>query len=189
MISKGLDFERVRVVGILNADSLLNYPDFRSHERAFQLMAQVSGRAGRKNNQGIVVLQTADPLHPIVRQVQQNSFREMYDVQIEERRLFKYPPFYRLIYVLVKGRNSDVVDSAADHLAQGLRTVFGDRVFGPDKPVITRIQNFYIKKIMLKIEQEASSEKAKKLLREVMNHTLSNSAFKSIFMQIDVDPG
>ena len=188
MISKGLDFERVRVVGILNADSLLNYPDFRSFERAFQLMAQVSGRAGRKNNRGIVVLQTGEPSHPLIHQVKQNSFRAMYDVQLEERQLFKYPPFYRLIYVHVKGRDFDVVSRSAEYLAQGLRNVFGDRIYGPDKPVITRIQNLHIKKIMLKIEQEASFEKAKQLLNEVTTHTLANPAFKSVFIQIDVDP-
>ncbi len=141
MISKGLDFERVRVVGILNADSLLNYPDFRSYERAFQLMAQVSGRAGRKNNRGIVVLQTSDPAHPLIYQVKQNNFREMYDVQLEERQLFKYPPFHRLIYIHVKGRDFTIVEKAAEYLSHGLRAIFGDRVYGPDKPVVTRIQN------------------------------------------------
>ena len=188
MISKGLDFERVRVVGILNADTLLNYPDFRSYERAFQLMAQVSGRAGRKNNRGIVVLQTGEPSHQLIHQVKQNNFREMYDVQLEERQLFKYPPFFRLIYIHVKGRDFDIVGKAAEYLAQGLRNVFGSRIYGPDKPVITRIQNLHIKKIVLKIEQEASCEKAKQLLSEVSNHTLANPAFKSIFIQVDVDP-
>ncbi len=188
MISKGLDFERVRVVGILNADSLLNYPDFRSYERAFQLMAQVSGRAGRKNNRGIVVLQTGDPSHLLIHQVKQNSFREMYDRQLEERQLFKYPPFHRLIYIHVKGRDFNVVDKAAGYLAQGLRSVFGDRVYGPDKPIITRIQNLHIKKIMLKIEQEASFEKAKQLLNDITAHTLANAAFKPVFIQVDVDP-
>jgi len=188
MISKGLDFERVRVVGILNADSLLNYPDFRSYERAFQLMAQVSGRAGRKNNRGIVVLQTGEPSHILIHQVKQNNFCEMYSVQLEERQLFKYPPFFRLIYIHVKGRDFDIVGKAAEYLAQGLRNVFGNRVYGPDKPVITRIQNLHIKKIVLKIEQEASFEKAKQLLNEVSNHTLANAAFKSVFIQVDVDP-
>ncbi len=188
MISKGLDFERVRVVGILNADSLLNYPDFRSYERAFQLMAQVSGRAGRKNNRGIVVLQTSDPAHPLIYQVKQNNFREMYDVQLEERQLFKYPPFHRLIYIHVKGRDFTIVEKAAEYLSHGLRAIFGDRVYGPDKPVVTRIQNLHIKKIMLKVEQEASSEKAKQLLNEVVAHTLANAAFKPVFVQVDVDP-
>ncbi|MDR1729208.1 MAG: primosomal protein N' [Prevotellaceae bacterium] len=188
MISKGLDFERVRVVGILNADSLLNYPDFRSYERAFQLMAQVSGRAGRKNNRGIVVLQTSDPLHQLILQVKQNNFREMYDIQLQERQLFSYPPFHRLIYIHVKGRDFNMVDKAAVYLAQGLRSVFGDRVYGPDKPIITRIQNLHIKKIMLKIEQEASFEKAKQLLNDVTAHTLANAAFKPVFIQVDVDP-
>lgn len=188
MISKGLDFERVRIVGILNADSLLNYPDFRSYERAFQLMAQVSGRAGRKNNRGIVVLQTSDPQHPLINQVKQNDFEAMYNKQLEERRLFKYPPFYRLIYINVKGRDFNTVSNAADYLAQGLKNVFGERVYGPDNPVITRIQNLHIKKLMLKIEQRASSEKAKELLQEVVTHTMANTAFKSVFVQVDVDP-
>jgi primosomal protein N' (replication factor Y) len=188
MISKGLDFDRVRVVGVLNADSLLNYPDFRSFERAFQLMAQVAGRAGRRNNRGRVILQTSTPSHPVITQVVNNNYEEMYNVQLDERKLFKYPPFCRLIYIYVKGKDFYMTEKAADLLADNLKTVFGVRVYGPDKPVITRIQNLHIKKIMLKIEVEAPSDKAKKLLREIVNHTLAQGLFKSIFIQVDVDP-
>jgi primosomal protein N' (replication factor Y) len=188
MVSKGLDFERVRVVGVLNADSLLNYPDFRSFERAFQLMAQVAGRAGRRNNRGRVVLQTADITHPVIKQVVQHDYEGMYQAQLEERKLFKYPPFYRLIYVYIKGRDFYMVEKGAEKLAENLRLVFADRVYGPDKPVITRIQNLHIKKIMLKIELEASPEKAKELLRKMINHTLAGGLFKSVFIQVDVDP-
>ncbi|MCB9017626.1 MAG: primosomal protein N' [Paludibacteraceae bacterium] len=188
IISKGLDFERVRVVGILNADSLLNYPDFRSYERAYQLMTQVSGRAGRKNNQGIVVLQTSDPTHPVISQVQRNSYQEMYEGQLEERRLFRYPPFYRLINVYVKGRDFNVVANAAKYYAQCLRSVFADRVYGPDKPVITRIQNLYMLKVMLKIEQEISTEQVRDIMKKVSDHLLSKQEYKSVFLQLDVDP-
>ncbi|MCK9155726.1 MAG: primosomal protein N' [Paludibacteraceae bacterium] len=188
IISKGLDFERVRVVGILNADSLLNYPDFRSYERAYQLMAQVSGRAGRKNNQGIVVLQTSDSSHPVISQVQRNAYKEMYEEQLEERRLFKYPPFFRLINIYIKGRDYNSVNSAANYYAQCLRSVFADRVYGPDKPVITRIQNLYILKVVLKIEQEISTEQVREILKKVSDHLLSKPEYKSVFLQLDVDP-
>jgi primosomal protein N' (replication factor Y) len=188
IISKGLDFERVRVVGILNADSLLNYPDFRSYERAYQLMAQVSGRAGRKNNQGIVVLQTSDSSHPVISQVKRNAYKEMYEEQLEERRLFKYPPFFRLINIYIKGRDYNSVNSAANYYAQCLRSVFADRVYGPDKPVITRIQNLYILKVVLKIEQEISTEQVREILKKVSDHLLSKPEYKSVFLQLDVDP-
>lgn len=130
MVSKGLDFDRVSVVGILNADSMMNYPDFRSYERAFQLMAQVAGRAGRKNKQGLVVLQTKSPDLPLIAQVVSNDYGGLFQSQIEERNLFKYPPFYRLIYVYLKHRKEEVLDQAADLMAGYLRNGLGSRVLG-----------------------------------------------------------
>lgn len=130
MISKGLDFDRVSVVGILNADSMMNYPDFRSYERAFQLMAQVAGRAGRKNKQGLVVLQTKSPENPLIHQIMANDYTRLYQEQMEERNLFKYPPFYRLIYVYLKHRKEDILSQAADLMAAHLRQGMGERILG-----------------------------------------------------------
>jgi len=188
MVSKGLDFERVSLVGILNADNMLNFPDFRAHERAYQLMAQVSGRAGRKNKRGTVVLQTSSPEHAIIGQVIRNDFKAMYATQCEERQLFKYPPFYRIIQVVLRHRDPKVVSQAAQRLANDLRAVFGARVLGPNIPVVARVQNLYIKHILLKIENEASSERAKDILRQITDQVLADSKFKSLWVNLDVDP-
>ena len=145
MVSKGLDFQCVSVVGILNADTMLNYPDFRSYERAFQLMAQVAGRAGRKNKQGLVILQTKLPDLPVIHQVIRNDYEQLYYDQLAERQLFRYPPYCRLIYVYLKHRKESILDLAADKMAQLLRSGLGERVLGPDKPPIARIQTLYIK--------------------------------------------
>jgi len=188
MVSKGLDFERVSLVGILNADNMLNFPDFRAHERAYQLMAQVSGRAGRKNKQGTVVLQTSSPEHPIIGQVIRNDYKAMYTTQCEERQLFKYPPFYRIIQIVLRHRDPNVVSQAAQKLANDLRAVFGARVLGPNIPVVARVQNLYIKHILLKIENEASSERAKEILRQITDQVQADSRFKSLWVNLDVDP-
>jgi len=188
MISKGLDFERVSIVGILDADSMLNYPDFRAHERAFQLMAQVSGRAGRKNKQGKVILQTTDPSHPIINQVIANDFRAMYDVQLGERELFKYPPFYRIINLTIKHSDANKTAKAAGNLAQGLRHVFGERVLGPHAPVISRIQNMHIRQIVMKVEKTASISKAKEMVQAAIHSLIAQPEYRSVIVQIDVDP-
>ena len=145
MVSKGLDFDHVSVVGILNADTMLNYPDFRSYERAFQLMAQVAGRAGRKNKQGRVILQTKSIDHPIIAQVMANDYEQMVAGQLAERQMFHYPPYYRLVYVYLKNRNEILLEQMADVMAGKLRTVFGARVLGPDKPPVGRIQTLFIR--------------------------------------------
>jgi len=188
MVSKGLDFERVSLVGILNADNMLNFPDFRAHERAYQLMAQVSGRSGRKNKRGTVILQTSSPEHAIIGQVIRNDYKAMYATQCEERKLFKYPPFYRIIQIVLRHRDPNIVNQAANRLAADLRAVFGDRILGPNKPVVSRVQNLYIKHILLKIENEASPEKAKEILRQITNQVLADSRFKSLWVNLDVDP-
>jgi len=188
MVSKGLDFERVSLVGILNADNMLNFPDFRAHERAFQLMAQVSGRAGRKNKRGTVILQTSVTKHPVISQVIQNDFKSMFQMQTEERKLFKYPPYYRLIQIVLRHKNPNTLNLAAAKMAVDLRSVFGSRVLGPNIPAVSRIQNMYIKTILLKIETEASAEKAKEILRQVADQVLADSRFKSLWVNLDVDP-
>lgn len=188
MVSKGLDFDRVSVVGILNADSMLNYPDFRSYERAFQLMAQVAGRAGRKNKQGLVVLQTKSPDLPLIHQVVANDYNGLYQTQIDERRLFKYPPFYRLIYVYLKHRKEGVLEQAADLMAGYLRNGLGNRVLGPDRPPVSRIQTLFIRKIVVKIEQQASMSKVREYLQQVQRAIIEDERFRSLLVYYDVDP-
>ena len=188
MVSKGLDFLNVSVVGILNADSMLNYPDFRSYERAFQLMAQVAGRAGRKNKQGLVVLQTKSPELPVIHQVMRNDYEQLYYDQLAERQMFRYPPYYRLIYVYLKHRKESVLDMAADAMATMLRSGLGDRVLGPDKPSVARIQTLYIKKMIVKVEQTASMTKVRDYLMAVQRSIVEDERFRSLIVYYDVDP-
>lgn len=188
MVSKGLDFDNVSIVGILNADNLLNYPDFRAHEKAFQLMTQVSGRAGRKNKQGFVLLQTSHPSHPVINCVKNYDYESFYNTQIEERRIFGYPPFFRLISISIKGRDETMVDNAAKHFAQCLRQTFAERILGPGKPPVSRIQSLYIRKILLKIENQSSIQKVRDSIRYYQSVVLSNPSFKSVLIQYDVDP-
>ena len=188
MVSKGLDFERVSMVGILNADSMLNYPDFRSYERAFQLMAQVAGRAGRKNKQGLVILQTKSPDLPVIHQVMRNDYENLYFDQLAERQLFRYPPYYRLIYVYLKHRKESVLDLAAETMAQYLRSALGDRVLGPDKPPVARVQTLYIKKMIVKVEQTASMGKVRDYLLSVQRAIVEDERFRSLIVYYDVEP-
>lgn len=188
MVSKGLDFDHVSVVGILNADTMMNYPDFRAYERAFQLMAQVAGRAGRKNKRGRVVLQTKSIDHPIIPQVMHNDFEGMVAGQLAERQLFRYPPYYRLVYVYLKHRNEQLLDVMAQTMAAKLRAVFGARVLGPDKPPVARIQTLFIRKIVLKIETNAPMARARQLLVQVQQEMVAEDRFKSFIVYYDVDP-
>ena len=188
MVTKGLDFEYVSLVGILNADNMLNFPDFRAHERAFQLMAQVSGRAGRKYKRGLVVLQTTQTQHPVIEQVIKNDFIGMYETQKAERKQFKYPPYYRIIQMNLRHKDARVLKQAAFEMGHQMQTVFGSRVLGPIDPIISRIQNYYIKQIILKIENEASSAKAKEILHTITDNFLADSRFKSLRISLDVDP-
>ena len=188
MVTKGLDFERVSLVGILNADNMLNFPDFRSHERAFQLMAQVSGRAGRKNKRGTVVLQTSAPEHPVIGQVLRNDYAAMFSTQCTERGQFGYPPYTRLIEITLRHRDVKTTERAAQELAAEFRKVFGKRVFGPNIPPVSRIQNLYIKNILLKIETASSTEKAKEILKQITGQLLTREPYKSLKISVDVDP-
>ena len=188
MVSKGLDFDHVSIVGILNADTMLNYPDFRSYERAFQLMAQVAGRAGRKNKRGRVVLQTKSIEHPIIHQVIANDYEDMVGGQLAERQMFHYPPYYRLVYVYLKNHNEALLEQMAAVMADKLRAVFGNRVLGPDKPPVARIQTLFIKKIVVKIEQNAPMGRARELLLRIQREMLEDERYKSLIVYYDVDP-
>lgn len=188
MVSKGLDFDNVSLVGILNAGNLLNYPDFRAYERSFQLMTQVSGRAGRKEKQGKVIIQTSDPEHPIIQYVKNGEFRRMYDEQMKERKSFKYPPHYHLIKILLKHKKSEILSKASAEFVFQLKKVFGNRVLGPESPPVGRIQQFYIKQVLVKVEKEKSYSKAKYLIREEINSLLSDKKYKSVLTVVDVDP-
>ena len=188
MVTKGLDFDRVSVVGILGADSLLNYPDFRAHERAFQMMEQVAGRAGRKHRQGTVLVQTAQPQHPVIAQVVRHDYAAMYASQIAEREQFGYPPFTRLIYIYFKHRDEAVAQAAARAYVQQLRPVFAHRLSDPHTPPVARIQNTCIRRLMLKVEHTASISKVRALLRAAQETLLSDPRFRSLALHYDVDP-
>ena len=188
MVSKGLDFDHVSVVGILNADNMLNYPDFRAHERAFQLMAQVAGRAGRKNKRGLVILQTKSPDLPVIHQVVANDYAGMYRDQTAERQQFNYPPYCRFIYVYLKHRKEEVVNQAADILASWLRPAFADKVLGPDKPPVGRIQMLFIKKIVIKVDLNMSSTKIREYLQAVQQRLIEDERFRTLIVYYDVDP-
>ncbi len=188
MVSKGLDFDNVQVVGILNADNMLNYPDFRSYERSYQLMAQVSGRAGRKNGRGIVIIQTSDPKNPVITSVVNNNFKQMFTDQISERESFKYPPFYRLISLVIKHKNITVLNPASEDLARNLRILYDKRVIGPEFPVISRIQNWHLKHILIKFEKDSTLSAKKNALRKIIEDFLKNKKYSGIQININVDP-
>ncbi len=189
MVAKGLDFAEVTVIGIINADSLLKFPDYRANERSYQMLAQVSGRAGRRGKQGKVVIQTYDPKHRVIKQVIENDYRDLYFTEMEERKSFKYPPFYRIINLDVKHKNSEIVNNQAIYLANELRKQFGDRVIGPEAPLISRIRNYYIKSIMLKFEKDGISiNKVKAAVRDVITQFQTTKLSKGSIVQPDVDP-
>lgn len=188
MVTKGLDFERVRVVGILNADTMLNMPDFRSYEHAFQMMSQVAGRAGRRGEQGRVILQTKTPDLPVVSQVVRTDYAALYQDQMEERQLFRYPPLSRLIYVYMKHRQEDVVNSLAYEMSSLMRKVFGERVLGPDTPPVGRVQSLFIRKIVLKVELAANMNEVRSRLRDIQKYFEGRDAYRSAQIYYDVDP-
>ena len=188
MVTKGLDFENVSTVSILNADNMLGFPDFRSAERSYQLMAQVSGRSGRKNKRGRVIIQTYNPRHPVILDVVNHDYKAMYEQQLIDRRKFKYPPFYRLVVVKIRHRDQNILNKASDELAKRLRLQFGNRVLGPEYPMVSRIMNYYLKQIMIKIERSASqTEMKKKLMQEIMEFS-KRKEFSPLRLVMDVDP-
>lgn len=188
MVSKGLDFDKVSVVGILNADSMLNYPDFRAYEHAFMMMAQVAGRAGRKGKQGLVILQTKSPQLPVITQVVRNDCEGLFADQLEERQAFCYPPFCHLIYVFLKHRDDAVVASASMRLGDILRGWFGSRVLGPDKPSVSKVKTLNIRKIMLKLENGIDLAKVRLYLRKAQAMMGQDAKYRSVQIYFDVDP-
>ncbi|NDW08487.1 primosomal protein N' [Dysgonomonas sp. 520] len=188
MVSKGLDFENVTVVGILSADAMLNYPDFRAHERAYQMMTQVSGRAGRKDKQGVVILQTTQPNSPIVQFVKEGNYLAMYNLQIEERKLFGYPPFYRIISITMRCKDDALLQRRSERLAFMLRQSFGDKILGPTRPSVSRVQTLYIRKIMIKIDSKLSPQKVRESIEAYKSMLLAEPDSKSLLIHFDVDP-
>ena len=188
MVTKGLDFERVSLVGILNADNLINFPDFRASERAFNMLEQVAGRAGRRNKRGLVIVQTSQPAHPILSYLQAHNYEGFYEHELEERRRYGYPPFTRVINIYLKHRDEDLLIKAAACYAETLRHLFGNRILGPDEPHIARIQSLYIRKIMLKVEIQASMSKVKAILRSVYEAQMADKSLRSLVVYYDVDP-
>lgn len=188
MVSKGLDFDRVSVVGILNADAMLNYPDFRAYEHAFMMMAQVSGRAGRKGQRGKVFLQTKNKDLSIIRQVVENDYQGFYEALLEERRLFSYPPFHRLVYVFLRHRHDDVVETAGIEMGSRLRQGLGDRILGPDKPSIARVKNLHIRKIVIKLENGIDPKAVRLYLRTVQQQLLQDKRYAALQVYYDVNP-
>ena len=188
MVTKGLDFDRVSVVGILNADSMLNYPDFRAYEHAFTMMSQVSGRAGRKGKQGLVLLQTKNKDLDVVRQVVTNDFQSFFRDLEQERRDFRYPPFSHLIYVYMRNKDNRLLESAAMEMGARLRQWFGGRVLGPDKPAVAKVKTMNIRKIVLKLELGIDLASVRKYLRQAEQQMMQNKQYASLQIYFDVDP-
>ena len=188
MVSKGLDFDKVSVVGILNADTMLNYPDFRAYEHAFMMMAQVSGRAGRKGKQGLVLLQTKSPQLPVISQVVHNDYAGFFHDLLEERRQFHYPPFYHLIYIYLKHRQDATVNGAAIEMGNRLRQWFGERVLGPDKPSIAKVKQMNIRKIVLKLENGIDLKRVREYLLMAQRQMFQDTRYNSLQVYYDVDP-
>ena len=188
MITKGLDFDNVGLVGILDADMLLNRPDYRAFERAFQLMVQVAGRAGRKNKKGKVIIQTSNPDQWVLGRVMEHDFKGFYETEIQERKLFFYPPYYKMIHLTLRNTDERKLNAAAQNLTDKLRLVFKERVVGPEFPLIKRIQNFFIKEIKIKIEKDASDRKVKEKIQEMIDLFYAEADNKSSRLSIDVDP-
>ncbi|MGD9977778.1 MAG: primosomal protein N' [Bacteroidales bacterium] len=188
MITKGLDFDRVSLVGILNADNMLSYPDFRAFERSYQLMSQVSGRAGRKGHRGLVIIQTSQPHHPVIHQIIENNYAEHYTTQINERKNFRYPPFYRLISLSLKHKNRELVVQASELLANGLKHILGENVLGPEPPLIGRVQGLYIMNILVKISREQPLARIKELISYHINGIKQRQELYALTISVDVDP-
>ena len=189
MVTKGLDFGDVSLVGVLNADAIINFPDFRSTERAFNMLAQVSGRAGRREGrEGKVVVQTAQPSHPVIGFLKAHDYQGYYEYEIAERERFLYPPFTRVIYIYLKHRDARVIDELAVRYGSMLRGLLGNRVFGPEEPHVGRVQSMYIRKIMIKLETAASPKRVKDILRQAQIDFYGKPDTKGLIVYYDVDP-
>jgi primosomal protein N' (replication factor Y) len=188
MVTKGLDFEKVSVVGIINADSMLNYPDFRAYEHAFMMMAQVSGRAGRKGKRGLVILQTKQKEVPVIGQVVRNDYTSLYKELIAERQAFHYPPYYHLVYVYLRHRSDEVVNTASIEMGSRLRQWFSGRVLGPDKPSVAKVKSQNIRKLVLKLENGIDMKKVREYLLLAQSQMLTDKRYNSLQIYYDVDP-
>lgn len=188
MVSKGLDFEKVKIVGVLNADTLLNFPDFRSTERAFNMLEQVAGRAGRRQELGKVLIQTTKTDERVLEHVCKHDYMSYYKEELANRQRYGYPPFTKIVNVFVRNKDAATCDAAAVMLAMALRRVFGSRVLGPEKPFVSRVNTWYLQQIMLKVESQASMKKVKALLRQVYESLAQAPQIKSSQIHYDVDP-
>ncbi|KIO75482.1 primosomal protein N' [Pedobacter lusitanus] len=188
MVAKGLDFDNVTLIGVINADTLLNYPDFRAFERSYQLLSQVAGRAGRRDKQGKVCIQAYDADHRIIKQVVDNNYLEMYNDEIAERKQFHYPPFTRLIFINMKHKDSNILNAASARFAAMLRVQLGTRVLGPEQPLVSRIRNYYIKQLIIKSDKTTAIQKVKAVLKQTITDFNAENTFKGVIIQIDVDP-
>lgn len=188
MVAKGLDFDNVTLIGVINADTLFNYPDFRAFERSYQLLAQVAGRAGRRDKQGKVVIQAYDDSHRIIKQVIENKYLEMYHDELAERRQFHYPPFTRLIFINIRHKDQDLLNVAAQRFATALRVQLGSRVLGPEQPMVARIRNYYIKQVILKSDKDTAIQKVKSILKETIIQFQTEKDYRAVNIQVDVDP-
>jgi len=188
MVTKGLDFDRVSLVGVLNADSLIKFPDFRSAERSYQLLAQVAGRSGRKFKQGQVLIQTYQVKHPLLNFLQKHDYTGFYNYELEERNKYSYPPFFRLIELRLKLKDEKMLDNLARDFAKELRLVFGKRVLGPVVPPVSRVRNYYLQNVLIKVEKGLSNQKVKQMITKVTDSFLSHPSNRSLFIQVDVDP-
>jgi primosomal protein N' (replication factor Y) len=187
MVTKGLDFDNVSVVGIINADNLMSFPDFRAGERGFQQMMQVAGRAGRTKH-GKVLVQTRQPDNIVIKNLVENNYIAMYEQQIAEREKFHYPPFYRLIRIAVKHKDYQITEQLTSHIATSLKHSFGERVLGPNFPLVAKIQNYYIKEFLIKFDKKESISNAKKIISEIIADALTSKAFKPARILVDIDP-
>jgi len=188
MVAKGLDFDNVTLIGVINADTLLNYPDFRAFERSYQLLAQVAGRAGRRDKQGKVIIQAYDDNHRIINQVIDNKYLEMYNEELAERKQFNYPPFTRLIFINIKHKDADLLNVASQKFANILKGQLGGRVLGPEQPLVSRVRNYYIKQVIIKSDKNTSIQKVKSILKDTIIQFQSEKDYRAVNIQVDVDP-
>jgi len=188
MLSKGLDFSRLSLVGVLDADSMLHFPDFRAFEHSYQLISQVGGRAGRREKQGKVIIQTMDPGHPVIQYILHSDYEGLYREQMEERQLFAYPPFRRMIRIRFRHKIPPILDAASDLAARELRAIFSSRVLGPQYPPVRKVQGYFVKFLILKIEREVSHERVRTLLHQVLDQLADREVFRQVRITLDVDP-
>ena len=187
MLTKGLDFRFVKLVGVLNADQLINFPDFRSHERSYQLLQQVAGRSGRTDVRGQVLIQSFNPTHKILQQVSSNDYNAMFEEQLYQRRIYKYPPYYKLIKITLKHRDYNLVNNGSEWLRASLSKIFGEYLLGPEFPAVSRVRNLYHKNLLIKIPENYSLSKSKKAIEKIRQSFMSTKNYRPMKLIINVD--